>query len=133
MEELRFRARADQLQGVRQRIRSLVEGRGVAADAVERIVLAVNEACMNIIQHAYKGDSTNEIVMYLWEEDQELVLRLEDFAAPVDKRGIKSRDLDDVRPGGIGVHLIQELMDAVTFMEAPNGAGNILELRKRIG
>lgn len=131
--ELRFKARADQLSGVRRRLREAAGDCGCDPQSLDCIVLAVNEACMNIIQHAYGGDCAQEIILRVFQDDDELVIRLIDFAEPVDECNIKSRDLDHVRPGGIGVHLIRQVMDSVSFLECPEGVGNMLELRKKTG
>lgn len=131
--ELSFEARADQLREVRRRVREVAEGCGCDPESLDCIVLAVNEACMNIIQHAYGGDCSEKIMLRVVSDGDELVFRIIDFAEPVDECDIKSRDLDELRPGGIGVHLIHQVMDSVAFLECPEGVGNILELRKKTG
>ena len=55
-----------------------------------------------------------------------------DFAAAVDLDKIKSRDLKDIRPGGLGVHFIAEIMDDFRFGHLENGSGNYLEMKKKI-
>lgn len=129
--EIRLLARAEELKRVRDAVRELVAQRGCNAKIAECVVLAVDEACMNIIQHAYHNDPAGEIVVQILNNRDELVFRLIDFAAPVDKTCIRSRDLDDIRPGGLGVHLMSEVMDEVRFVEPPAGAGNALEMRKK--
>jgi sigma-B regulation protein RsbU (phosphoserine phosphatase) len=57
---------------------------------------------------------------------------LRDFAHTVDPNLIKPRDLDDLRPGGLGTHFMQEVMDEVTFMPPPQEGGNLLKMKKRI-
>ncbi len=128
----RFLARADQLQQLRKVVRGTVETQSCAPDIVDGIVLAVNEACMNIIQHAYAEQEAGEIILEILSCQDELVFRLTDFARPIDKSTIKSRDLDDIRPGGLGVYLIDEMMDKAVFLDPPDAKGNILEMRKRI-
>lgn len=130
--ELRFPAQAAQLQRVRRRVRELVAATGCPGEQVDRIVLAVNEACMNVIQHAYGGEGSGDMILEAVIDGDEVILRVTDFAEPVDKTTVRSRDLDDVRPGGLGVHLIREVMDDVAFVEPPPGAGNTLEMRTRI-
>jgi anti-sigma regulatory factor (Ser/Thr protein kinase) len=56
---------------------------------------------------------------------------LEDEAKQVDPDQIKSRDLDEIRPGGLGVHIIRELMDEVRY-ERREHAGMRLTMIKRI-
>jgi hypothetical protein len=56
-----------------------------------------------------------------------------DFAPPVDPEKVKSRDLGDVKPGGLGVHLIRSVCDDARFMPPPPGVGNLFKLTKRLG
>ena len=60
-----------------------------------------------------------------------LMLRIRDFAPNVDAARIQPRDLDDVRPGGLGTHFIRAVMDDASFIPLPDGEGNLLELVKR--
>ena len=132
LQELRFEARADQLQQVRNVVRAATELKGVTPEVVDLFVLAVDEACANVIKHGYGQDYRGDIILEILYSQGELIFRLTDFAEPVDKGAIKPRDLNDIRPGGLGVHLIREIMDDFKFLEAPDGVGNILEMRKRI-
>ena len=59
--QLRFPARAAELKGVRDAVRESVEGCGCSAKSIADIVLATDEACQNIIRHAYRGESDNAI------------------------------------------------------------------------
>jgi sigma-B regulation protein RsbU (phosphoserine phosphatase) len=62
----------------------------------------------------------------------ELVFSLVDWAPRTDPRRVQPRSLEDVRPGGLGTHLIQEVMDSAEFVEPPPGCGNLLRMVKRI-
>lgn len=129
--EMRFQSAAENLQEVRKEVRRAIGGLGFSPDDMNCLVLALNEACMNIIQHAYGPTSRGEIILEIFADPQSLTFRLTDFAAPVDKGCIKSRDLTDIRPGGLGVHLMSQVMDLVDFRNDPEGIGNILIMRKR--
>ena len=87
---------------------------------------------MNIIQHAYGEKHKGEIILEIIDVQGELVFRLTDFAETVDKSCIKSRDLNDIRPGGLGVHIINEVMDKIEFLDPPDGVGNVLEMKKKL-
>lgn len=130
--ELRFPARAEQLQALRAAVRTAAQHCGCDRTLAEQLTLAVNEAAMNIIQHGYAGTPTGEIILEIHNNDGELVFRLLDFAAPVDSESLRPRDLDDVRPGGLGLHLMRSVMDTVEYLPPPAGVGNLLQLRKRI-
>jgi hypothetical protein len=61
-----------------------------------------------------------------------MVVDIMDFAEPVDPENIRSRELTDVRPGGLGVHLIKSVCDDAKFMPPPPGVGNLFKLTKRL-
>lgn len=130
--ELRFPAEAERLKPVREAVREQVAACGAAAECVDDVVLAVDEACQNVIRHAYGEHRSGEILLRLELEGTELVFTLIDFAPPVDPRTVRPRDLDDIRPGGLGTHLISEVMDSAEFGEPPPGCGNLLRMKKRI-
>ena len=130
--KIRFPARPYQLKQVRCIVQNAMRNTDLSPIDVDRVVLAVNEACMNIIQHGYKQDDSGEIVLEIFKNSDEIVFRLTDFAPPVDKCTIKGRDWEDVRPGGLGVHFICESMDDIKYLHLPDGAGNILEMTKKL-
>ena len=97
------------------------------------LVMAVDEACQNVIRHAYVGwDEPGDIVVDFIRDRDRLIVHLMDFADPVDQSKIKSRDLDEVRPGGLGVHLIKSVTDEAIFVDPPEGVGNLFKLTKRL-
>ena len=128
----RFAARAGELRSVREAVRREAVAQGCASECTGDIVMAVDEACQNIIRHAYAGRGDGEIVLEIERAGEELVVSLRDFAPPVDPSRVRPRDLDDVRPGGLGTHLIQEVMDGAGFAPPPPGGGNLFRMRKRI-
>jgi sigma-B regulation protein RsbU (phosphoserine phosphatase) len=131
--ELCFRADPEALRMVREKVQEALERAGCAPKTVADIIIAVNEACMNIIQHAYKGDTNGKIELAIHCRDSELEVLLTDFAAPIDYHEIRPRDLDDLKPGGLGTHFIQEIMDEMCYGHLDGEAGNYLRMMKRIG
>ncbi len=114
---------------VRAGIAHLCDLAGFPEEQRHRATLAVDEACTNIIKHAYGGATDKPILITarLIENGIEVVLR--DFGAKADLERIKPRELDDIRPGGLGVHLIRSAMDAVVYDNTlPDG--NQLTLKK---
>ena len=98
----------------------------------EELILAVNEACMNIIQHAYGGSNQGEIRLSLELLDDRLAIELADDAPCIDPASVKPRPLEELRPGGLGVHFIREILDEMTFLPCGD-RGNRLRLVKRLG
>ncbi len=130
--EHRFESRADQLRRVRQLVRQAAEAKAAPSELVDCLVLAVDEACANIIRHAYGPNRAGDIILEIDYSAGELVFRLRDFAAPVDKAALRPRELDALRPGGLGLRLIREIMDSYEFLAPAEGRGNVLVMRKRI-
>ena len=73
-----------------------------------------------------------EIIIEFWKDKEELLVKIFDFAENVDIDTIKSRDLEDIRPGGLGVHIIHQVMDSVEYKNNTDGKGNVLEMRKQL-
>jgi anti-sigma regulatory factor (Ser/Thr protein kinase) len=93
------------------------------------VTIAVDEAVANIIKHTYKGETDKPIVVNLRLDSTKLQIILRDFGNKIDPKKIKSRDLNDIRPGGLGVHLIKSTMDEVIYDNSLE-VGNQLTLTK---
>jgi sigma-B regulation protein RsbU (phosphoserine phosphatase) len=129
---LRFPARADELRRVREAVRERLEAWGVSEACAADVVMAVDEACQNVIRHAYQGDPDGVIELELRREGGELRVALRDYAPAVDPSRIRPRPLDEIRPGGLGTHLIREAMDHTEFGKPASGPGNLLRMVKKI-
>jgi sigma-B regulation protein RsbU (phosphoserine phosphatase) len=129
---LRFPADPLRLRSVRQRVQSVAEKIGCNHKQVSELVVAVNEACMNIMQHAYKGDKAGEIVLEIRRDGGNVEVVLKDFAAPVDYPKIRPRALSDIRPGGLGTYFIQASVDECAYGHLENEGGNYVRMTKKI-
>ncbi len=131
LERIHLLSRADMLKPLRKFVRLLAKKQGCSEGNLDCLVMAVNEACMNVIQHAY-NDNDEEIIVEFWKEKEDILIKIIDFAEAVDINSIKSRDLEDIRPGGLGVHIIHKVMDSVVYKNNSGGTGNVLEMRKKL-
>ncbi len=100
--------------------------------AIDDIKLAVDEACSNVIKHAYRGETSRKITL-------RYTIKRGVFTVNIDDNGIKSaieqmrgRSLDDVKPGGLGVHFIRKVFDVVELDDRKQ-RGNRLILIKYTG
>lgn len=126
----------DTLCVVRNALEQLARMLGFPDAECRAVVLAVDEALTNIIRHAYQGapDQPIEIsfrripAAYNGAPKPALEILFEDHGVRVDTKKLCGRDLDDVRPGGLGLHFIKECMDAVEFRR--NWGRNQLRLVK---
>lgn len=129
---LRIAADPRELAQVRTTVQEAAEAAGCGAKCVADIVMAVNEACMNIIQHAYKGDPAGTIDVEMRRDGEALEVWLRDHAPVVDPDDIKPRALEELRPGGLGTFFIQEAMDECTYGNLGACNGNYVRMSKRI-
>lgn len=127
-----FPARPERLCDIRRDVAQTAAQLGCPPRMADDVVLAVDEACQNIIRHGY-GGADGDIIVQIARDEAVLVVWLIDFAPPVDLSKICPRALDDLRPGGLGTHFMREVMDEVSFLPAPPGTGNLLQMVKRIG
>lgn len=130
--ELRIPSEPERLCLVRALVKRSAELAGCSTELSEQLVLAVNEACMNIMQHAYDNDPSGEIVLEILNNEDSIRFRLVDFALPIDLDSIKPRALEELRPGGLGIHFIREIMDEYEIGHLDNQGGNFLEMIKRL-
>lgn len=128
----RFPSQAKALGETRSKVRTLLTQYGCSTDITENIVIAIDEACQNIIRHAYGKETEKEIVLHIQRQGNALAITLRDYAPPVGSDCMKPRDLEDIQPGGLGCHFIQQVMEDVSVERAPDGEGNILRMIKRI-
>jgi anti-sigma regulatory factor (Ser/Thr protein kinase) len=104
---------------------------GFNEDDCDRIELAVVEGFTNVIRHGYGGRTDQRIEIRLEAPVGRFRMEIEDWATYVDPSKIASRPLDQVRPGGLGVHLMKSTMDVVDYLKNAHG-GTTLVLEKRV-
>ena len=109
--ELRFPAQVDRLKLVRGSIRAAARMCGFNDTTAQNIVLAVDEACQNIIVHGYGGREDGEIVLCISRRADGIQVRLRDSAPLVDPATIKPRLLTDIRPGKLGSNCTTKASD----------------------
>ena len=115
---------------VRSALYPILTDAGFGRKDARRIILAVDEACSNIIKHAYEGDPTKTITMTVTDALDRITVSLRDFGRKADAANIKPRDLVDIRPGGLGTHFMGAVFDAVTY-DTNQEQGTLLTLEKK--
>ncbi len=88
---------------------------GLPDRAIEDVKLAVDEACSNVIRHAYGGDPTQDMLIRFRTTGKGFEVVIEDEGLKAEPESIKGRNLDDVRPGGLGINLIKRAFDLFSF------------------
>ena len=128
----RFAARAEALASMRHTLQDALRARMISEPEIARLVLAVDEASSNIIRHAYRDCTPGEIELTVTRARGNLRFRLRDFAPPVDSRCVRPRNLDECRPGGLGINLIDDIMDLWRLRALRRRCGNVLVMFKRL-
>lgn len=107
---------------------------GLDEQSCYQVETAVDEACSNIIEHAYGGENRGEIIIECLTSPGMLTIKLKDFGAAFDPDLINTPKLDtclEERPDrGLGLFFIRRWMDSVHF-EFSDKHGNVLTMIKR--
>lgn len=100
---------------------------------VYAIQTAVDEACSNIIDHAYGGEDIGTIFIKVKEKENGLHIILRDKGKPFDPDDVPKPNinspLESRKERGLGIFFMQKLMDEVIF-EFSEEKGNKLTLVK---
>lgn len=102
---------------------------------VARIALAVDEACANVIEHAYGSDMTREVKIRVVVEDERVTFEIQDTGRGFDPSQIEAKDVEELirqrKSGGLGLRLIRTIMDDVQYQIVP-GQKNELRMVKKL-
>jgi sigma-B regulation protein RsbU (phosphoserine phosphatase) len=125
-------AQPQQLKIVRRLVLAAARQAGAPSGWGQDFALAVDEACQNIIRHAYHDRPDGRIELRIRRSRGRLSAELVDFAPQVDEDRCRGRLLEELRPGGLGTHFMHMLTDQVLWRRPPPGAGNRLVLIKSL-
>lgn len=113
-------------------VREIAQKAGFEKFSVYSIEMAVDEACSNIIEHAYEGEGKGKIRCTCSVGEKSFKVVLKDWGKTFDPSQISmpnlSHNLDEREAHGLGIYFIRQWMDEVHF--ATNGMENILVMVK---
>jgi serine/threonine-protein kinase RsbW len=134
MTSKRFPGKFTSLETICEFITEEAKAAGLNEDNVYAVQLAVDEACCNIIEHAYSGEDKGEILCECNILVDGLEVTLKDNGKPFDPDSIPepqiSVPLEELEPRGAGLYLIRKLMDEVDYKHS-EGKGTILKMKKK--
>lgn len=102
---------------------------GMKEEVLEDIKLAVDEACANVIKHAYKGNTSGKIVIQYKTTPENYQVVITDNGIRAQNALLKGRDLDDVRPGGLGIHFIKRVFDVFELDEKKKKGNRLIMIK----
>lgn len=104
-------------------------------EEISNLELAVDEACANVIEHAYGLDSRQEVIIQAICDEEAVRISVIDTGKGFDPTGVTPASIDTLvterRSGGLGIRLIKALMDEVSYQIQP-GQKNELHMIKRL-
>src|SRR6185503_10861630 len=120
---------------IREFVSSIGAQAGMNDQEVANIELAVDEACANVIEHAYGHDVTKEVVVRAILDDDTLWIKVEDTGRGFDPDAVGEEDLPHLieqhKSGGLGMRIMRTVMDEVRYEIVP-GQKNELHMMKQI-
>lgn len=116
---LTVRSKLDELCAIRCFVADAAKRAGFSDDDTERIVLAVDEACTNVIRHGYSSCTASTITLHVNTKDECFVVTIDDSGKQYD---IRNHDVPNMheyfqarRTGGLGIKLIKMLVDRIDY------------------
>jgi len=105
---------------------------GITSRPLFQIQLAVDEAISNIVKHGYQGQA-GEIILRMGRRGKDVWIELQDWAQPFDPtlapQPLIHRDPETRNGGGVGLHLMHQVMDELSYRR--EGEANVLHMVKR--
>ncbi len=130
--EKRFPGRFASLGLISEFVNNAAEEAGLDESQAYSVELAVDEACSNIIEHAYGAEDVGDIFCICIIDEDRLTVVLKDKGKPFDPDSVPDVDtkqnLEERSPGGAGVFLMRKVMDSVKFEF--KSEGNVLTMVK---
>ncbi len=132
---MRFAARLEQLAAIDAHLQAETLHSGLSRSELYAVQLAVEEACANIIEHAYEGMEGGEIEFTLTDTPEALVVVLRDWGKSFDPQRSRPSIRTLLRRrevhGGLGLHLMRQTMDEVHFVFEPGGANTLTMVKRK--
>ena len=128
--------RFESLAAIAAFIKQAAREAGLTDDEVFHVEMAVDEACSNIIEHAYAIVTGDIDLACAYPASGQFEVVIHDSGQPFDPDDVPSpnvgapTDLDRLNEGGLGLYFMRKLMDEVHFEFVP-GQGNTLKMTKR--
>ena len=120
---------------IREFVSRVAEQAGLNETEVGQLELAVDEACANVIEHAYGDDKTKQVMVRAIFDEDTLRIHVIDTGKGFDPTQVQEQELKELiakrKTGGLGMRLIKTLMDEVHYDIEP-GKRNELRMVKKL-
>lgn len=117
--ELKVKSSTDNLELIRSFTRSSALNYGFNDEIIDKIILAVDEACTNVIKHAYKYSPEGDIIINIKASNNKFTISITDYGKDFDPSLVPDPDIKKYyqqhKVGGLGIYLMKKLMDEVNY------------------
>ena len=117
------------LAAVRQAVEALCHENGLGKKAADEVGLCLNEALANVIRHAYGEAANRPIEIDAEYRDDAMRISIRDWGNGVTPHKRPPKPHDPLRPGGLGMICLSQMMTEVKFTPQPDGM--LLELTRK--
>ena len=128
--ELTVKSQTENLSEIRDFVSENALEAGIPSSTIDNIILAVDEACTNIIKHAYKLSPKGEIIIRIGYDEEKFTITIIDYGKSFEPDRIPRPDLQkyylEHRVGGLGMYLMKSLMDNVEYITVPGKYNQVL-------
>jgi serine/threonine-protein kinase RsbW len=131
--EMRIDSDPANLAPARKAVEAFTASCGFVEGAVHDVGLCLNEALANVMRHAYGGRTDRPIVITATFAGDELTVRVRDWGNGVDPSTLPHEPYNPLKPGGVGLICLSELMDAMVYEPQPDGMLATMVKRKGQG
>lgn len=132
--QLKVKSRTENLSEIRDFVSGNARAAGIPEATVENIILAVDEACTNIIKHAYNLSPEGEIIIKIDYDEEKFMVTIIDYGKSFEPDRVPLPDLQkyyrEHRVGGLGMYLMKSLMDNVEYITVPGEYNQVLLSKK---
>jgi serine/threonine-protein kinase RsbW len=135
--ELKIPNQTDNLELIRDFIGKVSGKVGFDDEEIDKIRIAVDEACTNVIKHAYEGEGEDHIGIIIKIDYSKLTIVVTDRGKGFDPKGIELPDMEnyfaELRVGGLGIYLMNTLMDEVDYTIKPGVKNEVRMVKYFVG
>lgn len=124
-----------ELEKIRDFVAAEASSFGFSGEDSQRIALAVDEACTNLINHAFKRDSNRKICIEIEPAKNQFIVNILDDGIPFNPLEVPQPDMQEYfksyKRGGLGIQIMRLVMDEISYIpQSDSIKKNVLKLKK---
>ena len=123
---LEFASHPGNMSMMRSFAREFLTANPFSETEIDIMVLGLDEACTNVIRYAYHHEPSHPMTLTCEQNGDSVVFRLRDLGQQCDPAKLCARPIENMQPGGLGLHLIKRAFDGVEYVLKDRGTELVL-------